>query len=393
MKIWTLTIQIIFLSQSCFGQKFLDSILFNTSVTGDFAQNFKGGIKKGYTYIGMEQLTIELNTEKAGLWYGGDFFIRGINVHGIGPTKSFVGDMMYFSNIEAGNYTGVFEYFYFQDFNKFSLLIGQRDLNAEFAGSKYGENFINSTFGVISNLALNIPAPVYPVAAPCVLLRFQPSSHLMWKLAIWDGDPGNIDNSRFGINWHFNNNEGFLHVSEISYTIINHNQHGIYTEKGIKMGAYKLGMFYHSGYFKNYDDTLQTMRGNYGFYFIADQMILPKPSNPEEGLAFMVQCGFSPKRFNMISNAVEAGIRYHGILPWRSRDFAGLAFTYAGLGSYFLNDYPMRAPYESSIEFTYKFQFNKNYTIQPNFQYILYPGATKGIDNAFVGLLRLQLNY
>ena len=364
---------------------------FNTSFTGEFADNFKGGFKQGDAYYGLEQLSLNFNTETAGFWNGGNFFIHLLNIHGTGATAKYVGDMMVLSNIEASDFTGLFEIWYAQNIGKFMFLFGQHDMNTEFAGTKYGENFLNSTYGVVSNIALNIPISVYPIAAPCLLTKYYFSDNLILKIASYDGNPGTIESNKHNMKWHLSSSEGFMNIAELQYTVINHNQNGITTSNGIQMGSYKLGMFYHTGPFSNYYDSTKTLKGNYGIYFIADQMIIPKPSKPSEGLALMMEVGFSPPKLNLISYSIEGGIRYHGILPWRTKDFIGIAFTYARLSKYVLSNDVSRSFSESSIEASYKFQFANHYTIQPDFQYIIHPGALKTVPNACVGLLRFQL--
>ena len=115
------------------AQSLKDAFEFNFNLTGDFTNNLSGGISQGYTYVGVEQATLNFNIETAGLWKGGNLFIHGLNTHGNGPTKSHVGDLMYLSNIEAGDYTGLYEFYYSQKIDKIFFLIGQHDLNTEFA--------------------------------------------------------------------------------------------------------------------------------------------------------------------------------------------------------------------------------------------------------------------
>jgi porin len=386
-------IPILFFSTILFAQEHTDIFEFETSVTGDFAYNFKGGIKQGYTYIGMEQLSLSLSTDSAKLWKGGTFFVHGMNAHGLGPTAKFVGDMQCLSNIEAGDFTSLYEFWYMQQIGNFSILLGQHDLNTEFVGSHYGENFINSSFGIIPSISLNVPVSIYPVTSPCFLIKFSPDDDLIFKLASYYGNPGSIDDNRFNIQWHFDKKEGFMNIFEIEFSQIMHIQHGIYTSKGIKMGTYKLGAYYHSGYFINPVDSLAGKNGNYGFYILADQMIVPKPSNPDEGLAAMLQFGIAPSNLNLIKWYYGAGIRYHGILPKRTKDFIGLSVAGAILNDNVTGAFKDRLKQETAIELSYKFEFRNHYSIQPDFQYIINPGASKFIKNALVGLIRFQLSY
>jgi len=123
--------------------KLKEAFEFETTVVGDFVTNFTGGIKKGSTYIGIESLALSFDTEKGRLWKNGSFFIHGLITHGDGPSATLTGDLQILSNIEAGNYYGLYEYYYSHQIGNLSVLFGQHDMNSEFAGTKYGANKIN----------------------------------------------------------------------------------------------------------------------------------------------------------------------------------------------------------------------------------------------------------
>lgn len=123
--------------------KLSDAFEFEVNVLGDFIVNFNGGISQGTTYIGLESITLMVDTEKAGIWKNGTFFIHGLNTHGKGLSETLTGDLQILSNIEAGNYYGLYEYYYSPQVGNLSVLFGQHDMNSEFAGTKYSANKIN----------------------------------------------------------------------------------------------------------------------------------------------------------------------------------------------------------------------------------------------------------
>ncbi|NJK94706.1 MAG: carbohydrate porin [Bacteroidales bacterium] len=155
---------------------------------------------------------------------------------------------------------------------------------------------------------------------------------------------------------------------------------------------YKGGMFYHSGTFPDYSDTTIFHRGNYGFYVIVDQAFFNRSLHAGRGLLFFTQAGFSPGSFNQIGYYIGAGLRYHGLISGRFYDEIGLAFATVGLGKPYKKLYQSPYSNETTIEATYKFKFGKNYSIQPNIQYIINPG-TGEYNNCFVSLIRFTLEY
>jgi len=266
---------VLFGTRISFSQNsFYDAFSFETTVTGDFIYNFSGGIKTGYTYIGMEDFAISFDTEAAKMWKNGNLFIHALNAHGIGPSTKLTGDLQILSNIEAGDYTGLYELWYSQSFSNFTFLIGQHDLNSEFVGTKYGGTFINSSFGIAPNISLNVPVSVYPVAAPCILLKYEKEDKYSFKVASYDGDPGNFENNRFNLQWNINSHEGFLNIGEFEYFI---------HSEDLNIGSVKIGGYYHTGNFKNYSDTLLNKKGNFGLYLISDYNIFPKSINAGRG--------------------------------------------------------------------------------------------------------------
>ena len=161
------------------------AIQLNAVYKGDFVYNMDGGIATGTTYLGLADLFIGFDTQKAGLWKGGEFLIHGANTHGGEPTSNLVGDFQGVSNIEAGNHTFLYELWYRQTIANFTATIGLQDLNVEFANSEVSALFLNSSFGVHSVIAGNISAPIFPVTKPGLTLSAVISDKVTLKSAVY----------------------------------------------------------------------------------------------------------------------------------------------------------------------------------------------------------------
>jgi porin len=364
--------------------KRLDAFVFETTVTGDFVRNFQGGKSKGSTYIGMESLTLLFDFDKADLWKNGTLFLHGLNAHGIGPSESLSGDLQVLSNIEAGDYTGLYEFWYMHQIGKFSVLLGQHDLNSEFAGTRYGGLFINSSFGIGPNLSLNVPVSIYPLATPAFILKYDHQAAFSFKYAIYGGNPGDFETNRYNLKWDLSRRNGFLNIGEIQYNLIKEEK---------ETGIYRFGVYYHTGNFNHYVNPDSTKKGNSGVYFIADQALFSRSLSAARGLCYFVQGGYAPPKYNMVQYYLGGGFRYHGIIPYRYYDEIGIAFAFISLSDFYKALSPNRVSNETSLEMTYKFQFSKRYSIQPSFQYIINPGANNYNDDCLVGLLRFTLSY
>ncbi|HET6559624.1 MAG TPA: carbohydrate porin, partial [Prolixibacteraceae bacterium] len=194
------------------------AIQLNAVYKGDFVYNMDGGIATGTTYLGLADLFIGFDTQKAGLWKGGEFLIHGANTHGGEPTSNLVGDFQGVSNIEAGNHTFLYELWYRQTIANFTATIGLQDLNVEFANSEVSALFLNSSFGVHSVIAGNISAPIFPVTKPGITLSAEVSEKLTLKSAIYKGCPVDFEYNPYNLNWNANYQQGLLWITEGQYS-------------------------------------------------------------------------------------------------------------------------------------------------------------------------------
>ncbi len=131
MKRHIFVIVLIFiLTINIFGQgNFEDAMVFEASYVNDYVHNLSGGLKTGQTAMGMIDLVISMNTESAGLWKNGEFYMQIENTHGGSLSGSFLGDLQVASNIDNGDYTYLYMLWYKHVFGKLSLTLGKHDLN------------------------------------------------------------------------------------------------------------------------------------------------------------------------------------------------------------------------------------------------------------------------
>jgi porin len=337
---------------------------FEASYVGDVYTNAVGGLKRGGGYMGMGNLTIGFDTEKARWWKGGSFFINGATIHGKSLSENFTGDLQVASNIDAGTHVYLHELWIKQNFKKFSFTIGVQDLNAEFMVSENGTEFINSSFGVPSGVSGNIPVPVFPLTGPGISVKWDVNDMFSWQTAVFDGNQTPFEDNPYNLRWKFCKNDGLLAVTEF---------HANTRIKNLE-GIYKLGSFYHSG-FKEFNVESQCMdyvfRHNYGFYALIDQTVRYNEAKNKNKHAYYL--GF--------------GADYYGIFSKKGKDMSGLAV--AGLDLHKASH-----KHETILELYYKWRFNENFAIQSDIQYIVNPSGTDAkLPDALVGILRLHINF
>lgn len=342
------------------------ALQFHASYTGDVVSNFSGGIKKGTTYLGLVNAKLDFNTERAHFWKGGELFVNLANTHGGQPSTNLVGDFQGVSNIEAGNLTFLFELWYKQRIANIDITVGLQDLNANFASSSTGALFTNSSFGIQSSIADNIPTPIFPLTALGALLQWNISPDYMLQAALFDGTPDDFESNPFNINWKLNKAQGYLAVTEfqVNKSIL----------KGLS-GTYKVGAYFHE-----HNDSTNHEQENSGFYLIADQGL-------SSHLSIFTQIGFSPKALNLHNHFYSLGLNYKGLFYSRVNDQIGLALAYAGIDGNNIGS-------ETAIELTYLVQLNTHFYIRPDIQYIINPaGTSTKLNNALVGFVRFGAQF
>ena len=359
-------------------------IKFETTITGDFVRVYSGGVNKQsqFEYLGLEDAVLTFNTEKLGLWKGGLFLLHGQNIHGATPSADYTGDYQVFSNIEAGEHTGLYEFNYRQTLGNLTMMIGQHDLNSQYCVSDYAGIFINSSLGIMPNVSLNVPVGIFPIATPGISIEYEIGEKKIFRTAVYDGYPGNFQTNEYNLEINFAKDEGFLSISEFE---INDFDNG--------GDNYKLGVYYHSAKFDNFNDSVNQVKGNYGIYGIIDKRILEPEGIFENGLNIFLDCGFAPANRNLVSWYIGAGFNMHGFIKKQAHDIFGLGIAHMQISNDFKKLNPSSLSAETAVEFTYQIFIAENYVIQPNLQYIINPGAAKGVGNALVVTLRLSLSF
>lgn len=349
------------------------------SYTGDICTNMAGGITTGTKYLGMANLKLGFDTEIAGLWKGGQFFINGATTHGKSPSEILIGDFQVVSNIDAGDHIYIHELWYKHQFNRFGITIGLQDVNIEFAASDNGSMLINSSFGIPPVISDNIPAPIFPLTALGITSKIQINDEVLFSAAIYDGCPTAFEHNLYNTNWHLGMNDGTLILGEIAWS----------KEFFQLPGTYKSGYYFHSGLTRSDPETGSTTKifdTNYGFYFIADQTIWEK-SDSEQSIGVFAQLALSPARINAHHYCFGGGLNYSGFSNKQPNDGLGLAFACAGFDQKIKKN-------ETTIEMYYKKQICENLFFQPDIQYVINPAGTDEVlPNALVGLLRFNIAF
>jgi len=318
---------------------------------------------------------------------GGDVTGEHLDPGGIGR----VGDLQVMSNIEANDTFRVFQFWYEKPFRWGTILLGLDDLNGEFNCSEYGALFSNSSFGIGPDMTMNAPLSIFNVTSPAIRFQYKFFDRLMLQAAIFDGDPGDPDVNRTGLQTRITHKEGFFHIFELKLD----------EPLGWKdhPGSMRGGRWHHTGRF---DDLMNVdaagdplrRRHNWGGYVVADQKLFNERRDPEQGLGVFVQAGgLTPRDRSLVERYVGAGFNYTGLVPGRPKDIFGVAvckadtsgdlreFTIAGGGT--------GLTAERVFEIDYQVQVNDWLTVKPSWQIVRNVGADPSKDEARIFGLRV----
>jgi len=357
-----------------------ESFLFEGAYTLDLASNIKGGTEQGYAYLGNIDLNFTFDTQKLGLWEGGQFFVYLLNNHG-NALSPLMGDFQVANNIEADSNSRLYEFWYQHRFNNATLTLGQHDLNSVFAITDTGGFFINSSFGIQPDLSANFPISIFPLAGLGGILSINITPKITFSNGIYDGDPGTEENNPNSLKWSINQTDGALLIHELSY------------EKktdSLWQATYKIGFWNHTQN-QIYDQV--TKKGSQGVYFIGDKK-LTSLTEPEKGLKGFTQIGFSLNEFNPVKSYLGTGFTYKGIFTNRENDTGGIAVAHTRFSNYYQSLFTSgKLKSETAIELSYEFVFSNPIVLKPNIQYIIHPASNTNIPNALMALVRMSYSW
>jgi porin len=364
------------------------------SWTQEVFGNPTGGFKQGVVESGLLSLALDADMAKLTGWSGGGalhancFYLYGPNLD-----AQDVGDITTISNITGYNTFRMQELWYQQPFwqQKASLKLGLIAIDTEFFTSNTSALFINSTFGAFSFISLNDPfnAPIYPIASPGVRLNIKPSDDFYVQAGVFEGNNGSQTQNKNGFDFRFNGASGVLIMSEAGYLL---NQGA--NDKGLA-GTYKVGAFVHTGQFDSWDSQTQNALNSsplvertpdYGIYGIIDQQVYKTDS---QCISAFLRGGYAPSQMNVVEPYLDGGVNLTGIVPGRDKDVFCFAASRTWISGAFdqFNQAINGAAHsteETVVEATYRAQITPWWTLQPDIQYIIQPGATTIAHNALI---------
>ena len=258
---------------------------------------------------------------------------------------------------------------------KFGRLQGGDDFLQNPLYYKYVSNaFCGNPIGIFFNTYFT----AYPNATWGAYAEWKPLKRLLWKVAIYNANADVNKNQYNGFNFQFKNSEGIQWISEVTYL---HRQEK--EECGLP-GNYKCALYYYTGKFDRHLGG--TTRGNYGYYFLIDQMIYRIEGN--RGITPFAALLFAPDDRNTFPFFFTSGFVFSGVIPCRPRDTSSFGVAYGTYSSELRQSQRLNNErtqnYEMVIELNHAFHISPKLVIQPDLQYIIHPKGYHDVENALV---------
>lgn len=399
---------------------------FTINYIGEIMNVPSGGLRRGTTYEGQLNFTVDADLMKLIGWKGARAQATIYQLHDVDDrnVEDNVGSLADPSDIDALPTTRLFTAWVEKDLGKSSSLrIGQLAADSDFIIAPTSVVLMNGTFGWPALNIADLPSggPAYPLATPGARLSWK-DKHWSFLTAIYSGDPAGSHCTtnpqacdRYGLTFSFSG--GALIFAEASYSA-NEADH----DAGLA-GTYKLGGWYHTAEFPQLPfglssaddqashagtaDAPHKHRGNWGIYAVADQTLWRAGSRD---LSVFLRGQVVPADRNLVSWQVDGGFGIKGPFKSRSKDTLTVGLAYSRISSDVMvldeervaagGTGPIRSG-ELTFEVSYVAQISPWWSLQPDFQYIVRPrgglpdpaNPSASIPNATVIGLRSTIKF
>lgn len=368
--------------------------------TAEPMYNLSGGEDEGGTYLHNIGLDFRWDLGKIGGPANTSLLVKLSNRDGDSVSKEKVAPS------EGGNTFAVQEIYGQQTFKVVNVQVNSRFLDDRLdiaAGRLVGQDdfqvlqhscqFVSLAFcgGPRATYLQNPGAfTVYPTAQWGARARFDSADRRWTTLAgvydadpeLRDGDPSQSDSNNNGTDWDLGDN-GVLLSGEVNF-------HRNRDSKTNLPGTFKLGGYWMSGDFEDIGKTdNSTVEGNATIWVLGEHMLYRERSGDDQGLWTFGSYVFSLEdKVGEMDDYFSVGLVYTGLIPGRTRDKTGLAFSQGWFSDELKTSRRAKGlptkQRESVLELNHSFELGRGIAFQPDIQYLIDPAGTKEISNAFL---------
>jgi porin len=354
---------------------------FRASYIGEWAYNFSGGKRIGGDYAQQFAFGADVDMDKVAGLTGGTFHISFNAREGRNASADFIGNKIDVSEIYGdGNNFRFAELSYQQ-----ALYNDLVDLKGGFfvMGDDFGRtailcDFENDAFCAHpTSLPNNSGWSDYPAGKWGARVKLNLPGDIYAETGVFEVNPTYADFNN-GFKLSLNGSTGVLVPLEFSKTVK-------LGSTGL-VGHYKFGAYYDSSHAADVTNPGISYSGRYGYYALADQMLVSFEPGTDRGLIAVANVTVSDKRTSTIPTFFTLALVAQGPLAVRPHDFIAVGYVRDYVNSNVINKQnallesegitdPNLALGENIVEVAYGLQATPWMQINPNVQYIGNPGA------------------
>lgn len=340
----------------------------------DLVRNFSGGVAQSGGLLGQLDLKGEFDFEKIANLKGLSLRLYGLGNHGSQPTD-YVGDTGGTSNIQAPSTFKLYEAYLRETLDtRFVFSLGLTDLNSIYYVTDSAGAFRHSSFGIGPSLAQTGPngPSIFPNTALAFNAGYKTESGFYLQDGVFNAIAGKLDHP-YGTQVTWKPTAGYLLIWELGRA-------GATDDIPYK---FALGAWTYTERQAALDSSKEDSY-NWGSYALVNHKLADRTAG-------FLRYGLSSLRVNQVSQSLEAGATYQGLVGARPDDLVGLGAALAAASADAKSDGSSSC--ETAIEAFYRAEMGHGIALTPDLQYVIRPSFDPALANAFVGSLRVEIGF
>jgi porin len=371
----------------------------------DALGNPAGGRQQGFTATNNLGVDVLFDLHRIFALSGASFEVAFSERFGSSLTRDYIGNTFSVQQIFPGTYrlvTVAYRQQLLEDIVEIRL--GRIATGDDFLVSPYSCVFVQNAFcGNPVGIFLNSPGmTAYPAATWGAVVKVKPTRRTYVMGGVYNGDPSIRGDSHHGTD--FSLTGPVFVIGEIGYQ-----RNGLPGDEGF-IGNYKAGFWYDDSRYTDFTtvgpgQTSLSSRGNWGIYGQFDEVLLRFGGEGSvRGLGIAGSILASPDdSVSQMPVLANAALVVRGLIASRATDVLGLGVVYGHFSNDLQDSQRLQQAldptigvqqHELALELTYRLSFlDSALLVQPDVQYVIRPGGTGRIDDAFVTGLQAGVNF
>jgi porin len=284
--------------------------------------------------------------------------------------------------------------------DKAAIKFGRLSPGDDFAESPLYSYYVNNGIdGQIRAVIDDTRFATYPFASWGGRLRFDPTPEYNIQTGLFQVSDHYVDRYLHGANFAINGTSGFQLVQQFGWTPeFNRSPPDALTPPAHGLpGHYFIGGYWSNSDYSQFGTPVKT-RISYGFYAHADQMVYRAAPGSDLGLTLFGTAAYDPQpNIAILPFQLSGGAIYLGLAPERPKDLTIFGVIYGNFSEDYATavepQFGARPKSETDLELGYRVQLTDFAYAQPDLQYIVAPGGTGNIPNAFILAAQFGLTF